>query len=82
MKGPRAARKRNAVKILRGTWGEFGKHAFCQTSFYRPNYCHGAAIPTSDILSPNCGPLLSSGPSEDWVTTPAVQTFRSILPFA
>ena len=82
MKGPRTAGKQNTVKILRGVRGDFGKDAFCKTSFYRPNYCHGAAILTSDILSPNCGPPLSSDPWEDWVTTPAVQTFNSILPFA
>ena len=79
MQGPKAAGKRNTVKILKGVRGEFGKCAFYQTSLYRPNYCHGAAIPTSDILSPNCGPPLSSGPWEDWAATPAVQTFNSIL---
>ena len=82
MKGPRTAGKHNTVKILRGVRGDFGKDAFCKTSFYRPNYCHGAAIPTSDILSPNCGPPLSSGPWVDWVATPVVQTFNLILPFA
>ena len=44
MQGPKAARKRNTVKILRGVRGEFGKRAFYQTSFDRPNYCHGAVI--------------------------------------
>ena len=26
------------------------KDVFCKTSFYRPNYCHSAAIPTLNIL--------------------------------
>ena len=81
MEGPTAARRRNIVKILRG-WGDFGKDVFCKTSFYRPNYCHGAAIPTSNILSPNCGPSLSSGPWENWLAPLADQRLKSVLSFA
>ena len=82
MKGPRTAGKQNTVKILRGVRGDFGKDAFCKTSFYRPNYCHSAAIPTSSILSPNRGPPLSSGPWENWLAPLADQRLKSVLSFA
>ena len=82
MQGPEAAGKQNTVKILRGVRGDFGKDAFCKTSFYRPNYCHSAAIPTSNILSPNCGRPCIWGPCADWLATLADQKFSSILSFA
>ena len=81
-KGPRAARKRNTVKILRGARGEFRKHAFCQTLFYRPNYCHGAAIPTSNMLFPNCGLSCILGFFADCLATLADQRLDSILSLA